>query len=468
MNSQSAIESGSLDDITGVWSLRQKALIKFDKNDKNELTALYYDTRPSSQIWFDLKDIRFEEGIVTCHLPDFAGNRSTYEGKMSENKKQIMHLTRSDVEIAKRVEDPETIALMENIQSSIKRGDPRKYKYTLPEDAGDGWEIDSLENAGMDKDKITNMINQIFRGSYGDIHDIIIVKNKKLVLEEYFRGEGRIYSGFIENLFRNKKHHWGSATKSVLSVIVGIAIQEGFIENVDEPVYDFFPKYANLRNEKKDRISLKHLLTMSAGLQWKSPDDVQGMWRTDDIIRYCLEKPVVAEPGKQYNYSNGWSTLLGAVVSNSSGKDFEEFSRKYLFSPLGITDIWFQVYPEGTTDTDGGLYIRPRDYAKIGLLLLQNGLWNDKQIINEDWIQESTRAHIKPNQSTWYGYQWWGMEFNLNDTSINTYYASGYGGNYMFVFPEPDLLIVFNAEIFDKNAGYFRELLDKYILPAVF
>ena len=105
---------------------------------------------------------------------------------------------------------------------------------------------------------------------------------------------------------------------------------------------------------------------------------------------------------------------------------YEEFSRKYLFAPLGITDLWFQIYPEGTTDTDGGLYIRPRDFAKIGLLLLQNGFWNNKRIINNNWIEESTKVHIKPYDKSWYGYQWWCREFNVKDKTINAYYASGY------------------------------------------
>jgi CubicO group peptidase (beta-lactamase class C family) len=459
--------SETSDEITGVWQLGSKALIKIDKNPQNGWVALYYDTRPSSQIWFDLKDIAFEDGILTCTFPDFAGNTSTYRGKLSEDKMEIMHLTKEGARVAQRVEEPESLSLMNNIEASIQRGAPKKYRYTVPEDVGDGWEVGHLDDARFDTDKITEMVDRIFEGGYGDIHDIIIVRNNQLILEEYFRGEGRIYSGFIEGLFRNKIHHLGSATKSVLSVIVGIAIQKGFIKNVDEPVYNFFPEYENLRNDRKDRILVKHLLTMTAGLQWNAAEDVNGMWKTDDIIKFCLEKPVVSRPGEQFNYSNGWSTLLGAIVSQSSGKSFEEFAREYLFAPLGITDTWFQIYPEGTTDTDGGIYMRPRDLAKIGSLLLQNGRWNEKRIINEDWIKESTGRHLKANNTSWYGYQWWSREFQVEEKTITTYYASGYGGNYMFVFPDMDLLVVLNAEIFGNQAGYPRDLFEKYILPAV-
>ena len=455
------------DDIIGIWQLGSKALIKIDKNPQNEWVALYYDTRPSSQMWFDLKDIEFEDGILKCRFPDFAGSTSTYRGRLSEDKTEILHLTEENSPVAQRVEDPESLSLMKNIEASILRGAPKKYRYTVPEDVGDGWEVGHLDSEGFDTDKITEMVDRIFEGSYGDIHNIIIVKNNKLLFEEYFRGEGRIYSEFIEDLFRNKIHHLGSATKSVLSVIVGIAIQEGFIKTVDEPVYNFFPEYKNLRNDLKDGILVKHLLTMTAGLQWNAAEDVNGMWKTDDIIKFCLEKPVVTGPGEQFNYSNGWSTLLGAIVSRSSGKSFEEFARQYLFAPLGITDIWFQIYPEGTTDTDGGIYMRPRDLAKIGSLLLQNGRWNGRPIINEDWIKESTGRHLKPNNTSWYGYQWWSREFQVGEKTIPTYYASGYGGNTMFVFPELDLLVVLNAEIFGSQAGYPRDLFERYILPAI-
>ncbi len=213
MNCFSASVSETSDDISGVWQLGPKAIIKIDKNPQNEWVALYYDTRPSSQIWFDLKDIKFENGIMTCNFPDFANSTSTYQGRLSENKMEIMHMTRENFWVAKRVEDPESISLMKNIESSIWRGAPKKYKYTSPEDVGDGWEVGLLGNEGFDTDKVTEMIDRIF--------------------------EGRSYN----------------------------------------------------------------------------------------------------------------------------------FCPKYLFAPLGITDIWIQIYPEGTTDTDGGLCMRPRDLARIGSCL---------------------------------------------------------------------------------------------------
>lgn len=166
---------------------------------------------------------------------------------------------------------------------------------------------------------------------------MLVVKSGRPVLEEYFRAGGKIHGPVVSDFYRDRQHLLASATKSITSTLIGIAVKEGFIGGAEVPVFEFFPEYAHLKNEQKEKFQLKHMLTMTAGLEWHQsndhPRDMLGMWETDDVIRYYLEEPVVAEPGTELTYSNGISTVLGAIIKNASGIGADEFSGQYLFTP---------------------------------------------------------------------------------------------------------------------------------------
>ena len=166
-----------------------------------------------------------------------------------------------------------------------------------------------------------------------------------------------------------------------------------------------------------------------------------------DPIRYTFEKELLEPPTKQFNYSTGLSTLLGEVLKKTSGLSADKFAEKYLFDPLGISDHDWIIYPNGTIDTGGGLFLRPRDMAKIGYLMLNDGKWKHKQIVSKQWVKESTKLQVHQTGSwfgsTGYGYHWRLSERKMIGRNIRTFYAAGLGGQYIFIFPPLDLVVVF-------------------------
>jgi len=344
-----------------------------------------------------------------------------------------------------------------------------EYTYQVPEKVDDGWETASLTEAGVNSEIISALMGNILKGNLPNIHSVLLIKNGKLVLEEYFYR----YS-------RETKHLIASDTKSVTSILVGIAIDKQMISDVNKRVYEFFPEYKGTRwIDQKYDITLKHLLTMTAGLDWdeianphphpKNPNT--GMYKTDHPIEYILDKRKVAPPGERWNYNSGLTVLLGGIIKNTSGRYADKFAEKYLFGPLGITDYDWYKHPDGTVFTNGDLLLRPRDMAKIGYMMLRKGKWKGKQIVSREWVNESTKAHVA--RGVWlgrkYGYQWYRGEAVVNNQVIETYFASGTGGQYIFIFPTLDLVVVFTSKIFDNSFGHQRPqaILINYILPAM-
>ena len=469
-------------ELVGVWKVYtvdvekdkeyERSLAKFAQKSNGKLTATIIDLRPSSQVGNDMSNISYNVGILNCELPDWGGKKTIFKGKISPDKRTVRELSEDKYpKIWKRVEDAETISLMQQVEALLTSTGNRTYAYAMPEETGDGLLTADLADVGIDKQEISKLVSRILHQKYDDIHDLLILKDGKLVLEEYFRASGRIHGVLARQMYQNRRHLLASATKSITSILIGIAVKEGFIRDVEVPVFQFFPEYAHLNNQQKEKIRLKHLLEMTAGLEWKQSNDAPGdaleMWNTDDVIRFYLEKPVVAEPGTKFSYSNGISTVLGETIKKASGVGADKFAQQYLFSPLGISDAEWSRYPDGTLDTDGNLALRPRDLAKIGLLFWNNGRWEDKQILFKKWIAESTKKRVRRSESLWYGYQWWQTDFEVQGKTIESFHSWGWGGQYLFVFPELNMIVVSNAGNFEyKSERYLFTMLETHILPA--
>jgi len=246
-------------------------------------------------------------------------------------------------------------------------------------------------------------------------------------------------------------HSMQSVSKTVSSVIIGAAMLRGdFKAGLDTPVVKYFDA-AKVKNvdERKRRMTLRHVLTMTAGLDWTENvpyDDPRSdsslMEATDDWVQYVIDKPMAAEPGKIFNYSSGVSELLAHIFLIETGQDIDTYGEKYLFQPLAMEHYWKRT-PLGAVDTEGGLYLRGSDLAKIGYLYLHDGTWDGKQIVPKEWVRESVAPFIQAEEDYKYGFKWWLLP--RKDLQQFVWMARGFGGQELMVFPEEGLIVVFTG-----------------------
>jgi CubicO group peptidase (beta-lactamase class C family) len=353
-------------------------------------------------------------------------------------------------------------------------GRPR-YRYAVPPTTGDGWETADRSAAKLDTRLLDELFERVRDGTYPNIHSVLLVRDGKLVVEEYFPGKHPVigetlerepdWNGTYQSFDRDTLHTLQSATKSVNSILVGIAIDRKFIRDVNEPVRTFFPEMPGDAD-----VRLRHLLSMTAGLEWDETvplsdpaNDCERMNKSDDPVGMLLRRPVIAPPGSTFAYCGAASLALGEIVRKASGSPVDEFAKTQLFEPLGIsTYAWRGRFRNGVVHTSGGLYLRPRDMAKIGCMMLNHGRWHGRQIVSEGWARESLRQQA-PDRG--YGYQWWTRTFHVGDRAVNAAWAGGYGGQFIYLFPDLHLVVVstgWNPE----NGGRFIAAMERYILPA--
>ena len=323
----------------------------------------------------------------------------------------------------------------------------------------EGWKTSTPEAQGMDSAKINEMFNYI-KLSKLDIHSILIVRNGYLVTEGYFYPYRKEY-----------RHILNSATKSITSALVVLALENGFIKSIDQKVVDIFPgmEIKNLDDRKKN-MTIRHLLTMTAGLEWSETgaygapyDSNTQMWAGENQLQYLLDKPMKEEPGKSFYYNSGASHALSAIVQKTTGRASLEYATERIFKPLGISGISWGTDKQGINSGSSRIFMKPEDLAKYGLLYLNKGKWEDKQLIPEKWVEESTRKQIDtPNGLAGrhgYGYQWWQNRFGGNS-------ARGFAGQYLFVVPEHNLVAVFTSGLASDKFYAPEELMEDYIIRA--
>ena len=312
-----------------------------------------------------------------------------------------------------------------------------------------GWRTSTPEAQGIDGAKLDAML-EAARHQDLSLHGVLVIRHGYIVKERYF-------SPYNESA----SHDLHSCTKSFVSALLGIAIDRGYLADTARLVLGFFPRSFARTDSRKRALTIENLLTMSSGLGWVEADETYQSLDTlpgGDWVGYILDLPMVAEPGKYFDYSSGSSHLLGAIVQQASGKNLYDFARESLFGPLGIVDPRWEKDPDGQPVGGWGLHLSPRDMAKLGYLYLHEGLWEGKQVVPAAWVRESTRPHIQATDGWSYGYQWW------VDPDVPFFAAIGRYGQCIFVVPRLDLVVVFTAHI-DSNDPE-RELLKNYIIPA--
>ena len=236
----------------------------------------------------------------------------------------------------------------------------------------------------------------------------------------------------------------------MVALLASIARDRGLIKDIDAPLLSFFPEYADLHNPERDRITLRDLLTMRAGLDGPTKPYL-GMARrvaaAPDPYRLVLEQPMVAEPGKKWRYNNGVAELVGGVVQKATGRPLDQFAREVLFEPLGITDWEWGRMASGDPGASWGLRLRPRDFAKIGQLILDHGSWHGRQIVSADWIREMILPRVVTAKFS-YAYLWWRDRSSLDGRSIEWISGSGWGGQCLNIVPSLALVVAVTAGVY--------------------
>jgi CubicO group peptidase (beta-lactamase class C family) len=330
------------------------------------------------------------------------------------------------------------------IAPAFAEGAPQAY---YPGD--EGWRTCTPEEQGVDSRLLLEMFQTVQREKV-PIHSALIIRNGYLICEAYF-----------QPFHRDTPHNLFSATKSFTSTLVGIAIGEGRISGVDAKVTDIFPDIRFYQNNMDlEKTTLEHLLTMSAGHKAESVDAVYGSRYWPQTF---FELPFVTKPGEEFLYDSGASHLLSAVLTKTTGENAEDYARPRLFDPIGIRNYAWELSPEGINTGGWGLRLTPSDMARFGYLALQNGVWNGQQIVPAQWLQTATQKHIDghwgADPADDYGYQWW-----IN--SFGGFRADGFGGQYIYVLPEYNMVAVFTAGINYSEAYQPGRLMSDFVIPA--
>ena len=315
------------------------------------------------------------------------------------------------------------------------------------------WQISTPEEQGMQSHILAQMLEHI-KNKNLHIDSISIVRNGYMAMDAYFWP-----------FLKTQKHIIHSCTKSIMSALIGIAIDKGYIQSVNQPITDFFSDKAVARmDELKQSITLENLLMMASGLKcrdsylygWK------GLWtmrNSSNWAQRVLELPMAEPPGEKFEYCNGVSYLLSVIIQNTTKMRTLEFARKYLFEPIGISDIGWATSPQGIDIGYGEMHLKPIDMAKFGWLFLNKGRWGGKQILSSAWVEKSTQGHIDATLFDQYGYQWW--------VDASGYYAAvGYKGQRIFIISEKNMVAVFTGDLTGPERQMAKKLFDTYIIPA--
>jgi CubicO group peptidase (beta-lactamase class C family) len=338
-----------------------------------------------------------------------------------------------------------------------------------PPQLSDGWEVSSMSAEGIDPAPVLEIASRIHDiNDMPNLYSMLIVRNGKLVYEAY--------SPYVQ---RNSLYWLASITKTVTSTLIGIAIDKGFISGVDASVLDLLPEYADAVEDPRFRdIQLKHIMTMSSGLEWfehgSSYNDERNsehiMVDSENWIRYVLSHSVRDDPGTVFLYNTGGMQLLSAVIKSVTGVYINQFAEQHLFHPLGIYAYQWNRDSTGhpcTGGTDGGVGLRSRDLAKIGWLFLYDGTWHGQRIISEAWIEEATRGHMKQPGSgnRYYGYNWFPGSMEVEGKQLDFVATFGYGGQTMYLVRELDMIVVFTCSL--SEPGVFTRPIANRVFSAV-
>lgn len=326
---------------------------------------------------------------------------------------------------------------------------------------------------------LDSLDREIARGAYGNVDRMVVIHRGALIYDRRYahnydsiyadsaRTRGALNSSDMTGPYnyynawwhptyrRGTLHTLQSVTKTVASVIIGVAVSRGDFPGIDTPVLKFFDttKVANI-DDRKRRVTVRHLLTMSGGFDWNEnlpytdpKNTASQLEESADWVKFTIDRPMARDPGTLFNYSSGESELLAHIFRRATGVDIEEYAARHLFAPLGITQWHWKRIPTGLIDTEGGLYLDATDLARIWQLFLNDGMWHGQRVVSADWVRQSVTPALRTADrpgAPWYGLKWW-LRQNPVDTDKLVWAGSGFGGQFPLAFPERDLVVVFNS-----------------------
>jgi CubicO group peptidase (beta-lactamase class C family) len=322
------------------------------------------------------------------------------------------------------------------------------------------WPASTPEAEGLDSRRLLDVLNRIQRGEFGGINSLLVVRNERLVMEEYFNGWTAA-----------RPHTQQSVSKSVTSLAAGLAVDRGLLR-VGDAVLPLFPDYQPIEamDANKQALTVRDLLMMRTGLDWSehiyagSPLDQLNSCSCD-WVRFMLDWPMREPPGSRWEYVSGGTILLGAVIGRAAGTRVDLLLGSELFTPMDFGNVgWFRGRPDGLPHTGGGLSLRPRDMAKLGTLVATGGRWRGRQLVSEAWLRESTRTLPETynnfgGQPATYGYLWWGLPGGVIT-------AAGARGQWILVVPERELVVASTAENENEHWDAAVRILYDHVLPA--
>lgn len=348
----------------------------------------------------------------------------------------------------------------------------RMYDGGAPPAGDDSWETGAPSELGFDTTIVRAMVEAISEGDFPRTHSVLVARRGTLTVEEYFHGYDH-----------DTWHDLRSASKTLTSTLIGLAIRDELIPGPEARALTFFPRYHRYAawDPRKSDITIQHLLTMSSGLDANDSDPnsaaseaaYQSQRAQPDWIKLALDAPMIADPGSRFIYGGANPLILGGILAASVNEPVEWFAHRTLFGPLGIERYRFSLDPTGVPYMGGGLHLRPRDMLKWGQLYLDGGVWNGDRILPERWIAESWGRYgqLEPmdRNGHQYGYMWWHHKYEIDGRVIETVEARGNGGQYLFVVPTLDLVAVITAGNYRGGLSMTRqpeEILRRYVLPA--
>lgn len=340
---------------------------------------------------------------------------------------------------------------------------------------GDGLIRGEASGDGIDQNVLCTVLDEVRNGPE-NIHSVLVMRRGRLVAELYRRGLDRsIYSLWQSRIdfTPRDRHDMRSISKSVVGLLYGILLSRGKVPALSTPITSLYSEYPELDQPARRAIEVKHLLTMSSGLDWNEPSSVRRESRNDEIAlfwtwsvyRCVFQRDIVAAPGERFTYSSGATAVIADIMVRATNRSLRDIARTELFEPLGITDWEWVGDIYGNAMPSFGLRLRPRDLMKIGSMMLAGGKWQSRQIVPAEWIAQSTQPYIMSGPARGYGFQWWSSQVTWKARQLSVTIAIGNGGQRLFLIPDLELAVVATAGAYDDRTigASLNELLQRIV-----